>query len=72
VGRRQHGCGNENLEKKAAEISAIAGYKSQFDAVFPGEGVTPTTIVKALSPTSARSSATTPPTTSTRRATRRH
>jgi cytochrome c peroxidase len=43
------GVGNENLEKKAAEIAAIAGYKTQFDAVFPGEGVTPTTIVKALS-----------------------
>lgn len=43
------GVGNENLEKKAAEIAAIEGYKAQFDAVFPGEGVTPTTIVKALS-----------------------
>lgn len=43
------GVGNENLEKKAAEIAAIAGYKTQFDAVFPGEGVTPTTIVNALS-----------------------
>ena len=43
------GVGNENLEKKAAEIAAIAGYKTEFDAAFPGEGVTPTTIVKALS-----------------------
>jgi len=43
------GVGNENLEKKAAEIAAIEGYKTQFDAVFPGEGVTPTTIVKAIS-----------------------
>jgi cytochrome c peroxidase len=43
------GVGKENLEKKAAEIAAIAGYKEQFDAAFPGEGVTATTIVKALS-----------------------
>jgi cytochrome c peroxidase len=42
------GVGKENLEKKAAEIAAIAGYKAAFDAAFPGEGVTPTTIVKAL------------------------
>ena len=41
--------GKENLDKKAAEIAAIEGYKKQFDAVFPGEGVTPATIVKALS-----------------------
>ena len=43
------GVGKENLEKKAAEIAAIAGYKTQFDAVFPGEGVTPTNIIKAIS-----------------------
>jgi cytochrome c peroxidase len=42
------GVGKENLEKKAAEIAAIAGYKAAFDAAFPGEGVTPTTVVKAL------------------------
>jgi cytochrome c peroxidase len=41
--------GKENLEKKAAEIAAIEGYKKQFDAVFPGEGVTSATIAKALS-----------------------
>jgi cytochrome c peroxidase len=43
------GVGQENLEKKAAEIAAIPGYKQQFDDAFLGEGVTPTTIVKALS-----------------------
>jgi cytochrome c peroxidase len=42
------GVGKENLDKKAAEIAAIPGYKAAFDAAFPGEGVTPTTIVKAL------------------------
>ncbi|MFO0852620.1 MAG: cytochrome c peroxidase [Gemmataceae bacterium] len=29
-------------------LSADAGYKSAFDAAFPGEGVTPTTLAKAL------------------------
>lgn len=43
------GVGNENLEKKAAEIAAIPGYKEQFDAVFPGEGATAANIVKAIS-----------------------
>jgi len=43
------GVGNENLERKAAEIAAIPGYKEQFDAVFPGEGVTAANIVKAIS-----------------------
>jgi cytochrome c peroxidase len=42
------GVGKENLEKKAAEIGAIAGYKAAFDKAFPGEGVTPATITKAL------------------------
>jgi cytochrome c peroxidase len=42
------GVGKENLDKKAAEIASIAGYKAAFDKAFPGEGVTPTTIVKAL------------------------
>jgi cytochrome c peroxidase len=41
--------GKDNLVAKAKEIEAIAGYKKQFDAVFPGEGVTPETIVKAIS-----------------------
>ena len=43
------GVGKENLEAKAAEIGAIAGYKSQFDAVFPGEGATAANVGKALS-----------------------
>jgi len=43
------GVGNENLEKKAAEIAALEGYEAQFAEAFPGEGVTPTTIVKAIS-----------------------
>ena len=43
------GVGKENLGAKAAEIAAVAGYAAQFNEVFPGEGVTPTTIVKALS-----------------------
>ncbi len=43
------GVGKENLDKKAKEIEAIAGYKAVFDKVFPGEGVTPSTIVKAIS-----------------------
>lgn len=42
------GVGKENLEKKAAEIAAIDGYKKQFDEVFGGAGVTPDTIVKAI------------------------
>ncbi|MBK7757334.1 MAG: cytochrome-c peroxidase [Deltaproteobacteria bacterium] len=43
------GVGKDNLGAKAAEIAAVAGYAAQFNEVFPGEGVTPTTIVKALS-----------------------
>jgi cytochrome c peroxidase len=43
------GVGKENLEKNAAEIAGIEGYKKQFDDVFPDEGVTPDTIVKAIS-----------------------
>lgn len=43
------GVGKEGLDAKAKEIAAIAGYKKAFDEVFPGEGVTPDTIVKALS-----------------------
>ncbi len=42
------GVGKENLEAKAKEIEKIEGYKKQFDAVFPGVGVTPDTIVKSL------------------------
>lgn len=43
------GVGKDNIGKKAEEIKKIAGYKKQFDAVFPGKGVTPETIVQALS-----------------------
>ena len=43
------GVGKDNLDKKAAEIAKIPGYKKQFDAAFGKEGVTPDTVVKALS-----------------------
>jgi cytochrome c peroxidase len=43
------GVGKENLEKKAAEIAAIDGYPDLFEKAFPGAGVTPDTIVKAIS-----------------------
>jgi cytochrome c peroxidase len=42
------GVGEENLDAKAKEIEAIAGYKERFDAVFPGEGVTVDTVTRAL------------------------
>jgi cytochrome c peroxidase len=42
------GVGKENLEAKAKEIGKIAGYKKQFDKVFPGKGVTPETIIQAI------------------------
>jgi cytochrome c peroxidase len=44
------GVGKENLEKKAAEIGKIAGYKKLFAAAFPGEKkVTPDMVASALS-----------------------
>jgi cytochrome c peroxidase len=43
------GVGKENLAAKAAEIAAIPGYAQQFAAVFGAEGVTPDTVVKAIS-----------------------
>lgn len=43
------GVGKENLAAKAAEIAAIPGYASQFSAVFGADGVTPATIIKAIS-----------------------
>ena len=43
------GVGAENLEKKTAELATIQGYKEQFDEVFPGEGMTPDTVAKAIS-----------------------
>ena len=42
------GVGKENLAAKAAEIAKIKGYAEQFEKVFPGEGVTPDTIAKAI------------------------
>lgn len=43
------GVGKENLDSKAKEIAKIPSYKKAFAAVFPGEGVTPQTIVRAIS-----------------------
>ena len=43
------GVGKENLDKKAKEIGKIAGYKTQFDAVFKEEGATADTVAKAIS-----------------------
>lgn len=43
------GVGKENLEKKAQELGKIAQYETEFEKVFPGEGVTAATVVKALS-----------------------
>ncbi|MFW2388156.1 MAG: cytochrome-c peroxidase [Polyangiales bacterium] len=43
------GVGKENLAAKAAEIGKVKGYAEQFEKVFPGEGVTPDTIAKAIS-----------------------
>lgn len=42
------GVGKDKLEAKAKEIGKIPGYKAQFDAVFPGKGATPQTIVQAI------------------------
>jgi cytochrome c peroxidase len=42
------GVGKDNLAKKAAEIGAIAGYKTQFDKAFPGEAITPEVVIKAI------------------------
>lgn len=43
------GIGKDKLEDKAKQIGKIAGYKKAFEAAFPGKGVTPQTIVMALS-----------------------
>ena len=43
------GVGKENLEAKAKDIAKIKGYNKQFDKVFPGKGVTPETIIQAIS-----------------------
>jgi len=43
------GVGKENLEAKAKEIAKIKGYKKSFELAFPGKGVTPETIIQAIS-----------------------
>ena len=42
------GVGDEGLSTKAHEIEGIADYKKLFDVAFPGDGVTPETIVMAI------------------------
>ncbi len=42
------GVGADRLERKAKELSKIGTYKTAFEKVFPGEGMTPDTIAKAL------------------------
>jgi cytochrome c peroxidase len=42
------GVGKENLSAKADELGALPEYRAQFEAVFPGEGATPTTISQAV------------------------
>jgi cytochrome c peroxidase len=43
------GVGQENLAKKAQELGKIAGYRQQFKEVFPEQGATPETIIRAIS-----------------------
>ncbi len=43
------GVGKENLDKKAAELAKVPGYKRQFEEVFGKDAVTPDNVVKALS-----------------------
>lgn len=42
------GVGEQNLDKKAAEIAKIEGYAKQFAEAFGDQGVTPDTIVQAI------------------------
>jgi cytochrome c peroxidase len=42
------GAGKDNLDKKAAEIAAIPGYKKLFDAAFPGVEVKADQVAEAL------------------------
>jgi len=42
------GVGKENLGKKAKELAKIDEYAKAFDEAFPGEGMTPDTIAKAI------------------------
>jgi cytochrome c peroxidase len=41
--------GKDNLDKKAAEIAAIPGYKKLFEAAFPGAGIKADQVAQALS-----------------------
>lgn len=41
--------GNDNLDKKAGEMAAIPGYKTMFEAAFPGAPVTADLVFQALS-----------------------
>lgn len=43
------GVGKDGVKKKAEEIAKIPGYKKQFAAVFKEKGVTPETIIQAIS-----------------------
>ncbi|MCC6621104.1 MAG: c-type cytochrome [Deltaproteobacteria bacterium] len=43
------GVGNDNLDKKAAELLAIPGYKAMLEAAFPGEAPTAEHFMRALS-----------------------
>ena len=42
------GVGADNLDAKAAEVGAIAGYAEQFAAIFPDRGATAETVAEAL------------------------
>jgi cytochrome c peroxidase len=42
------GVGTENLAAKAKQLAGLPRYKRQFEEVFPGQGVTPETIVEAI------------------------
>lgn len=42
------GVGADNLARKTKALSKIKGYKESFDVAFPGEGMTPDTVAKAI------------------------
>lgn len=39
---------NQDIDELVDELKAIEGYRERFDGVFPGEGITPSTIGKAI------------------------
>ena len=43
------GAGKDNLDKKAAELAAIPGYKKLFEAAFPGTEIKAAQVVEAIS-----------------------